>query len=351
MDTIRVGIVGLGANTRSKHVPGLRACQAVEITGVCNRTTESTARAAAECEIPRSYESWQQLVEDPDLDAVVIGTWPYLHCPITLAALESGKHVLTEARMAMNASEAHAMLQASQHHAGLITQIVPSPLGLRAHQVVLDILESGRLGPLREIAVLATNNAYADPQTPMHWRQSAEFSGLNALAMGIVHEPLVRWVPDPVEVFASDSTFTSTRPDPLGGEPLEVGTPDSTHILTRLPDGTRGIYHISGVLHGGPSPQVHLYGEQGTLKYLMAPQDQLLLATAGEEFEEVEVPEDKAGGWRVEEEFVNAIRGQEDIQFNDFSVGVRYMEFTEAVAISAREGRPVSLPLEEDERY
>ena len=350
MDTIRVGIVGLGANTRSKHLPGLRACEAVEITAVCNRTTESTARAAGEFDIPRSYENWQQLVDDPDLDAVVIGTWPNLHCPITLAALAAGKHVLTEARMAMNASEAHAMLEASQQHAELVTQIVPSPLGLRAHQVVLDILESGRLGPLREIAVLATGSAYADAETPMHWRQSAEFSGLNALAMGIVHEPLVRWVPDPVEVLAQDTIFTSHRPDPLSGEPQIVGTPDSMHILTRLPDGARGIYHISGVLHGGPSPQVHLYGELGTLKYLLAPQDQLLLATAGGEFEEVEVPVEKAGGWRVEEEFVAAIRGEEKIKFNDFSVGVRYMEFTEAVAISAREARLVSLPLQQDDR-
>ena len=335
METIRVGVVGLGANTRTRHLPGLRACEAVEITGVCNRTTESTARAAEEFDIPRSYENWEQLVEDPDLDAVVIGTWPYLHCPVTLAALEAGKHVLTEARMAMNASEAHAMLEASQQHAELVTQIVPSPLGLRAHQVVLEIIESGRLGPLREIAVLATNSAYADSQAPMHWRQSAEFSGLNALAMGIVHEPLVRWVPDPVEVLAQDTIFTS------------VGTPDSMHILTRLPDGARGIYHISGVVHGGPSPQIHLYGEQGTLKYLLAPQDQLLLAPAGGEFAEVEVPAEKAGGWRVEEEFVAAIRGEEKIKFNDFSVGVRYMEFTEAVTISAREARLVSLPLQQ----
>ena len=50
---------------------------------------------------------------DPDIDAIVIGTWPYLHCPITLAALEAGKHVLTEARMSMNAAEAHRMLAAA----------------------------------------------------------------------------------------------------------------------------------------------------------------------------------------------------------------------------------------------
>ena len=76
METIRIGIVGLGANTRSRHLPGLRACQAVEVDAVCNSSAESTSRAASEHEIPRTFENWQQLVEDPDLDAVVIGTWP-----------------------------------------------------------------------------------------------------------------------------------------------------------------------------------------------------------------------------------------------------------------------------------
>jgi hypothetical protein len=59
----------------------------------------------------------------------------------------------------------------------------------------------------------------------------------------------------------------------------------------------------------------------------------------------VEVPAALAGGWRVEEEFIAAIRGQERIEFTDFATGVRYMEFTEAVARSARQGAAVSLPL------
>ncbi len=48
----------------------------------------------------------------PDLDAILIGTWPYLHCEATCAALEAGKHVLCEARMAVSAQEAHRMLEA-----------------------------------------------------------------------------------------------------------------------------------------------------------------------------------------------------------------------------------------------
>ena len=85
METIRIGFVGLGANCRLKHVPGLRACADVEIVGVVNRRPESTAAAAQQYSIPKTYEGWQELVADPEIDAVVIGTWPYLHCPITLA--------------------------------------------------------------------------------------------------------------------------------------------------------------------------------------------------------------------------------------------------------------------------
>jgi predicted dehydrogenase len=346
MDTIRVGIVGLGANTRLRHVPGLRACEGVEIVGVCNRSAASTKAAADEFGIPKSFERWEDLIADPSIDAVVIGTWPYLHCPITVAALDAGKHVLTEARMAMNAGEAHTMLQASRRHPELVAQIVPSPLGLRAHRVVKQMLADGFLGELREVVVLGTNNALADPKAPRHWRQAAEFSGLNMLALGILHEPLTRWIDDPVAVLAQTHIFTPKRPDPESGAPAVVGTPDSVHILSELPGGARGLYHLSGVTHFGPPNQIHLYGSAGTIKYQFAPEDRLLAAQVGEnELREIDVPEHLAGGWRVEEEFVAAIRGTEKIEFTDFTTGVRYMEFTEAVARSAQSGQRVTLPL------
>jgi len=84
---------------------------------VCNRRPTSTQAAARGHGIARTFGHWQDLVSDPDIDAVVVGTWPYLHCPVTLAALETGKHVLTEARMSLNAAEAHRMLEAADRHA------------------------------------------------------------------------------------------------------------------------------------------------------------------------------------------------------------------------------------------
>lgn len=350
MTTIRIGIVGLGDNTRHRHVPGLRACDDVEITAVCNRRPESTRRAAEEFGIAKTYAEWQALVADPDLDAVLIGTWPYLHCEVTLAALAAGKHVMTEARMAMDADQARQMHEASLRHSNLVTQIVPSPLGLRAHRVVEQMLADDYIGELREVTVLGIGNQFSDPATPLHWRQQSRYSGLNMLALGILHETLIRWTPDPQRVTARTQTFTTKRIDPETGELADVTSPDSVHASAELPGGARVLYHLSGVMHHGPALQIQLYGERGTLKYQFAPQDRLLAGRAGEDsLREIQVPQDQQGGWRVEADFIDAIRGRKTIEFTDFATGVRYMNFTQAVADSAARGEPVSVAAVRDE--
>ncbi len=341
---LRVGIIGLGGNCRARHVPGLRNCHRVEIAAVANRRQESTRQAAAEFGIPQTYDRWSDLIEDPQIDAVLIGTWPYLHKPITLAALAAGKHVLCEARMAMNAAEAREMLAASQQHPDLVCQLVPSPLGLRADRVMKRLLAEDYLGELREVVVLATNDLLADAHTSLAWRQVAELSGLNMLTLGIVHETLTRWVPDPVLVQAQVHAFTSHRPDPATGMAMRVGTPDSVQVLTVLEGGARGMYHVSGVTRHGPGSQIHLYGSEGTLRYELAPQDRLWGARRGDtQLEEIPALPEEAYGWRVEQEFIAAIRGEQRVGFTDFAAGVRYMQFTEAVARSAAAGQAVEI--------
>ncbi len=346
MGTIRVGIIGLGANCRLQHVAGLRACPQVEILGVVNRREESTRKAAAEYSIPKTYSRWEELVDDAEIDAVVIGTWPYLHCPITLAALESGKHVLTEARMACNSEESHQMLEASQRHPELVAQIVPSPMGFTGLRTVRRMLAEGYIGRLREVVVLSVSDGLADATAPLHWRQSAEYSGLNMLSLGIVHEATTRWIPQPTRVMAQTQAFVTHRKDGEEDGTVAVGTPDSVQVLTELPDGARGLYHVSGALYFGPGEQVHLYGDEGSIKYQMSPQDQIWAAKRGDaELQRVDVPPEESYGWRVEQEFIEAIRGQGEIELTDFATGVCYMEFTEAVVRSAQTGQAVDLPL------
>lgn len=77
--TIRIGIVGAGGIVRQRHIPGLRKIPDVAIVAVCNSTPESTARAAQELGIPRQFTNWRDLVEWDGIDAVLIGTQPYMH--------------------------------------------------------------------------------------------------------------------------------------------------------------------------------------------------------------------------------------------------------------------------------
>ena len=296
--------------------------------------------------------NWEALVADPDIDAVVIGTWPYLHCPVTVAALDAGKHVLTEARLAATAAEAHKMAGAARLHVKSIAQVVPSPFGLTGDTLVRELLAAGFIGELREVDVVGRNGALADPNAPLHWRQDGALSGLNMLQLGILHETLMRWVPAPVRVSAQVNAFIPTRIDPQGCVRRRVGTPDSVQALAVLESGARVVYQLSGVTPVGGGMSIRLLGSEGLLHYDLEA-DRLMgltkseLAGSNTPLREIPFPPEKRGGWRVEADFVDSIRTGSPVRFTSFEAGVAYMEFTEAVARSAESGESVELPLDE----
>ncbi len=346
LESLRIGIVGAGANTRLRHIPGLRAIPGVEIAGVCNRTPESSHHAAAELGIPHVYETWGELVRSPGIDAVVIGTWPNMHCEIAIAALVAGKHVLTEARMASNLAEAKLMQEAAEAHPDLVAQLVPSPFGLESGPALNRLIGDGFIGTLREAVVIGADDTFWDYSQPLHWRQLASLSGKNVLALGILHETLMRYAPPVRQVFAQSKIFEPERPV-IESESFEQATvPDSLQIVTQFEGGGRGVYHLSGVVLYGPGKQIHIYGSRGTVKLQFEDRERLFLGHPGDKsLHEFEIPEDEKGRWQVEEDFVKAIRRERPVGMNPFSVGVQYMEFTEAVHLSAERNQPVTLPL------
>jgi predicted dehydrogenase len=351
-----VGLIGAGANTRSRHIPGLRALPDVEIVAVCNRRPESTDAVAAEFGIPRTHERWEDVVDDPDVDAVVIGTWPYLHHPITLAALAAGKHILTEARLSMDAAQAREMLAASRENPKLVAQVVPSPYGLKGDAVVRRMLRDGFLGTLREVAVVGRNAALADPAAPLGWRQDRTLSGVNTLALGILHETLLRWAPPPTEVVAQAYAFVPARVDPQSGVRRAVETPDSVQVLAVLAGGARAAYQLSGVTPFGQETSITLYGSGGVLRYDLdadrlfgAGRSAGAAAAKATDLPEIPIPPEESGRWQVEADWVRSIREGTPVGLTDFATGVAYMEFTEAAARSAQEGVAVDVPPVDEE--
>ena len=341
-DTIRVGIIGAGGNTRSKHIPGLQAIEGVEIVGVCNRSQESSQRVADQFGIPKTYSNWQDAIADPDTNAIVIGTWPYMHCRATVAALEADKHVMCEARMAMNAREAHLMRAVARQKTHLIAQIVPSPMTLRADNTIKRLIAEGYIGDVLALEARA-GGAFLDSEAPLQWRQDFDLSGLNIMSMGIWYEALIRWVGEATRIMAMGKTFVKMRPD-ADGVMRSVRIPEHIDVVGDLACGAQLHIQVSNVAGLAGAPEVYIFGSNGTLRFsgnrLYGGQKD------DSELSEIDIPEAEAGAWRVEEEFVNAIRGEEVITHTDFETGVKYMEFTEAVTRSMQSGAAIPLPLQ-----
>ena len=339
--TVKVGIIGAGANTRSKHIPGLQAIEGVEIIGVCNRSQESSQRVAGEFGIPKTYGNWQEAIGDPDTNAIVIGTWPYMHCQATVAALRADKHVMCEARMAMNAKEAHIMRIASCQKTRLIAQIVPSPMTLRVDNTIKRLIAEGYIGEVLAIEARA-GGAFLDSESPLQWRQDFDLSGLNIMSMGIWYEALMRWVGEATRIMAMGKTFVKMRPD-TDGVMRSVRIPEHIDVVGDLACGAQLHIQVSTVAGLAGAPEVYVFGSNGTLRFSG---NKLYGGQKGDtELTEIDIPDTEAGGWRVEEEFVNAIRGNEVITHTDFDTGVKYMEFTEAVTRSMQSGTAITLPL------
>jgi predicted dehydrogenase len=341
-DTIRIGIVGAGGIARQRHLPGFKRIAGAEVVSVVNRSRESSERIAGEFDVPRVHDHWAELVADPEIDAVVIGTWPYQHCPITVAALAAGKHVLTEGRMALSAAQAREMLAASRRHPHLVTQIVPGPFTFPVDLVVPHLLADGYLGALQAID-LRSPAGWLDPSTPMSWRHDRELSGVNTGFLGIWYESLMRWFGPATTVTARTRIAVPYRLDERG-ERRAMQIPDHVEVLADMPGGAIARLHVGSVAGLMPGPELWLFGSEGTLRFEMQGA-KLSGARKGEkELSPIEIPEDRRYAWRVEDEFIGAIRGEEPVRRTTFADGVRYMDFTEAVHISAKEGRTIYLP-------
>jgi predicted dehydrogenase len=327
---IRIGFVGAGGNTRLKHLPGLSAIAGVELVAVANRSLASAEKVAREFGITRAVADWREVVSAPDVDAVCIGTWPDTHAEVTIAALRAGKHVLCEARMARDAVEAEAMLAESKRHPQLVAQLVPSPYTLRFDAKVKELIAGGALGVLREVQATFTGGQFARADAPMSWRLDHAISGMNTLSLGIFYEVFLRWLDhDPEWVAADAAIFTSQRRDETGAL-REVGTPESLTVLGRYGSSTRLVMHFSGVQAAKPRGEFRLNGSKACL-WLDVLGKELWLAENGCPAEKVEVPALPDDGWNVEADFIASIRMGAPVRLTDFSTGVRYMRFTEAV--------------------
>jgi len=332
---MRVGLIGAGAIVAQRHLPGGVADGAVEIVAIANTTRESAERFCRNHHLQAEVcGDWKEVVARRDVDVIWIGTTPYMHAEITERALEEGKHVFCQARMARNLSEARRMEEASRRHPELVTMLCPPPMGLTGDAFIHHLLKEGTLGKIRHVRLQSFNGGLRDASAPAHWRQRKEISGENILTLGIYVEVLQRWLGRIAKLSASGRVFIPER----AGYRVEI--PDALDVICKWEHGALGCLQWSGVYGGTPTERLEIDGEKGVLVYDFLA-DSISLNEGGK-VTPLPIPEALLGGWRVEADFLHAVRNpSEPRPHPDFQDGVAYMAVVQAVADALATGREV----------
>ena len=174
---IRWGIVSTARIGREKVIPGIQHSRTGVAAAIASRSLPVAQDAANALGIEKAYGSYEDLLADPDIDAIYIPLPNHLHVPMTLKSVEAGKHVLCEKPIALNAEEARQLLNLPKD------RLVAEGFMVRAHPQWIrarEIVRSGALGELKSIQAFFSyfNN------DPMNIRNMDDIGGGALLDIG-----------------------------------------------------------------------------------------------------------------------------------------------------------------------
>ena len=142
------GVLSTAKIGTAKVVPALQRCALAEVRAIASRSLQAAQDAARALSIPRAYGSYEELLADPEIEAIYNPLPNHLHVPLTLEAARAGKHVLCEKPIALSAAEAEQLRGCRVH--------VMEAFMVRFHpqwQHARDLVRGGRIGALRAVQV------------------------------------------------------------------------------------------------------------------------------------------------------------------------------------------------------
>jgi len=190
-DYIRYGILGYGRFAERRIAPSLRSCRHSRLVAIQKRDVEAAREKAEAAGIPKWYGSVEELVADPEIDAVFVASANALHYEQTLVAARAGKHVLVEKPMAVSAAQCEEMVQVCRS-AGVKLGVGHNMRYTNAVRWLRQLVQSGELG--RVASVTAVFHVVADPKLRT-WVFDGKLAGGGAFAdLGVHLVDAVRFV-------------------------------------------------------------------------------------------------------------------------------------------------------------
>jgi predicted dehydrogenase len=263
-----VGVIGAHAWAEKAHLPGYAAYDRARLVAICDVIPERARAMADLFGIEKAYSSAQDLINDPDVEMVDVCTPTDTHLPLSLAAIEAGKHVLCEKPLARDAASAFMASQAAEAK-GVRTKLGftfrYSPAIRQIHQWVQD----GTLGEIYHVHGLEQNSQWLNPHEPL--RQVPEGADWNSLipssivGYGSHLLDLVRWCVGEYKSVAS--TMKNFVPERIvrsfeGMQKIQVE--DGAVAIAEFASGAHGILQTSYIAVGNyPGVELRVYGSKG----------------------------------------------------------------------------------------
>ena len=269
MDKVRWGIISTAKIGTEKVIPAMQQGEYSEITGIASRNLDAAKSAARELGIPRAYGSYQELLDDPEIDAIYNPLPNHLHVPWSLKVLEAGKHVLCEKPIALTSAEGGELVDAAKRYPDL--KVMEAfmyrfhPQWQKARQLVID----GEVGELRTIQ---TFFSYFNDD-PDNIRNMADIGGGGMMDIGCYAISLSRFIyggePEKVSgMVECDPRFNTDR---LASAMMDFGRGTSTFTSsTQLANyqrvlivGTKGWVEIEIPFNAPPDQPCKIWHHNG----------------------------------------------------------------------------------------
>jgi predicted dehydrogenase len=245
---VRWGVLGTASIAVNKVVPAMRSSRFARTLAIASRDIAKARAAADELGIARAYGSYEELIADPEVEAIYNPLPNHLHVPWSIRAANAGKHVLCEKPIALSAAEARELVAARDANGVQIAEAFM----VRVHPQWLEakrLVEEGRIGPLR----LVTGHFSYSRRKRTDIRSNPDWGGGALMDIGCYPIFISRWMfgTEPVDVagmIEMDSEF---------------GVDRLTTASLRFPNG-HAAFSCSGQLV--PYQRVQLFGERGRIE-------------------------------------------------------------------------------------
>ena len=273
---LKIGILGCGKIAQVRHIPEYADNPNCELVGFFN-PTKSRAEDMAAKYGGKAYDSAEELLADPEIDAVSVCAANNAHAELTIKALRAGKHVLCEKPMAISLADCEEMVKVAKEE-GKLLMIGQNQRLTKAHELAKKMIAEGEIG---KVITFRTTFGHGGPETwsitpgKNTWFFDKTKAAMGAMAdLGIHKTDLIQFLLGENVV---RTTAKLTTLDKRGADGNLIGVDDNAICIYEMADGVIGTMTASWTYYAAEDNSTVIYGTEGEMRIYDDPNHSIVL--------------------------------------------------------------------------